>query len=131
MPPGSATKAYEYLKSRTFRTKKCRQVTHRSRIPIRRLFDGQSDVAAYRTPACVPGAAVGGFHEARATAGHHGEPQSRDASPDPATDVVIGMPLGAACGAEDGHARPDEMQRPKARDELVRGLQHEPELTQT
>ena len=79
-------------------------------VGIERLLVGELDVASNRGRAHVVRAAVGGLHDARPAAGHDGESGAAQAPAHFAGHLVIPVVLLEAGRAEDGDARPHEVQ---------------------
>ena len=130
-PPGSATNAYEYLTSITLRTKKCSQRDDAVEVGVGLLLERQLDVAADRAPAGLARAAVRRLHEAGPAAGHHGEAGSRQAPRRPRAPArSSGCSSREARRAEDGDARPDEVERAEAADEVGERAEHQAQVAQ-
>jgi hypothetical protein len=82
------------------------------------LLHGEFDIAADGSSADVLCAAVGGFHDARSASGHDGEADFGKLSAHLTGKFVMRAGFVEARGAEDGHARPDEVQPAEAANEL-------------
>ncbi len=99
-------------------------------VRVRRLLERQLDVAADRSAAGVARAAIGGLHQARAAAGHHGEAERAHAAADFARDLVERMRLAESRRSEDRDARPDEVQRAESADEVAHRAREQLDLAQ-
>jgi hypothetical protein len=97
-------------------------------VRVGRLFERQFDVAPDRQAARIVRAAIGGFHQARTAAGHHGKPHSAEPATHLARQFVVLVAFLEAGGAEHGDARSDEMQVTKSIQEVARGAQQEHRL---
>ena len=82
------------------------------------LLEGQLDVDADGTAAGFVRAAVAGFHDPRAAAGHDGEADLGDGGTHLAGHLVVGGAGLGAGGAEDRHGRADEVEGAEGADEI-------------
>jgi hypothetical protein len=87
---------------------------------IHRLRPGLIDRTGDRPATRLASAAAGRFHDARATACHDGEARPGQGAADRARELVVRIVLPRPGRAEHGHARADEVEHPKAADELVK-----------
>src|SRR5205814_8577444 len=100
-------------------------------VGVGRLLERQFDVAANRAPTDVFRAAVRCFHDARAAAGHHSKPEPRNGRAHFSSQLVMRIVVLNAGGAENGHARTDEVEGAKSAQEIAHHSQEGDELLET
>lgn len=88
-------------------------------VRIRGLFMGEFDRGGDRAATGFLRAPVRGFHDARATAGHHRESSLRDECGCLACQLVVRILFGESSRAKDRHAGADKVKSAESSKELV------------
>lgn len=92
------------------------------------LLHGEFDVTSEREAPAFAGAAVGGFHDSWASAGHDGVPGFGECVACLLGEFVVWVVFVEAGGSEDGDAGPDEVELAEASDELCEDFECGPEF---